>query len=61
MIKRVFGVCDQVGLKLVCSAAETSLSLEISDLESLCVILSRQQTTKALIRLRRFSHDVAHL
>ena len=51
--------------------------LEISDIETRSVILSRQQTTNALIRLRgcagwsapllfaydmnRFSHDVAHL
>ena len=31
----VFGVYDQGGLKLVCSATETSLSLEISDIETI--------------------------
>ena len=48
----VFRVCDQVRLKLACSATETSTSLEILDLESLGIILSRQWTTKMLIRLR---------
>ena len=48
----VFGVCDQVRLKPVCSATETSQSLEILDLASIGIILSRQRTRKALIRLR---------
>ena len=50
--KRVFGVCDQVRLKPVCSTTEASWSLEISDLASLGITLSRQRTTKVLIRLR---------
>ena len=51
--------------------------LEILDLASICVLLSKQRTTKALVRLRgcagwsapllyayafnSFSHDVAHI
>ena len=45
--KPVFGVCDQIRLKPACSAIETSKGLE-----SRGIILSRRQTTKALIRLR---------
>ena len=75
--KPVFGVCDQVRLEPACSATETSLRLEISDIETKDIILSRQWTTKSLIRLRgcagwsasllfayginRFSHDKAHM
>ena len=47
--KPVFGVCDQVRLKLACSGTE---SLEISDLASIDIILSRQRITKVQIRLR---------
>ena len=70
--KPVFGVFDHVRL---CSVIEASLRLEISDIETRGIILSRQRTAKALIRLRgctdcfasllfaygknRFSHDVA--
>ena len=50
--KPVFGVCDQVRHKPACSADETRLSLEISAIETRDIILSRQQTTKVLIRLR---------
>ena len=74
--KPVFLVCDQVRFKSAYSATEASLSFEILDLPSVHVgILSRQQTTKALFRLRgctswseplifaygmnRFSHDRA--
>ena len=72
--KPVFEVFDQIRLKLACSATETSKSLEILYLVSIEIILSRQQTIKALIRLHgcggwsapllfayginRFSHDV---
>ena len=49
--KAVFRVCDQVRLKPACSATETSYSLEILDLASIYIILSKQRTTKALIRL----------
>ena len=71
----VFGVFDQVRLKPVCAATETSYGLETSAIASSGIILSRQRTTKALIRLRgcagwtapllfayginRFSRDVA--
>ena len=70
--KRVFGVFDQA-----CSAAQTSESHDIVDEKTRAIILSRQRTTKALIRLlgctgwsapllfvygiNRFSHDVAHI
>ena len=75
--KTCLQVCDQVRLKPACSATETSCSLEILGIETRGIILSRQWTTKAMIRLRkcagwsapllfayginRFSHDVAHL
>ena len=51
--KPVFGVCDQVRLEPACAATEASLRLEISDIETGDIILSRQQTKKVLIRLRR--------
>ena len=35
MRKPVFGVCDQVRLKLGCSATETGTSLKILDLTSI--------------------------
>ena len=75
--KPVFGVCDQLRFKPACSATETSQGLEILDIASIDIVLSKQQTTKALIRLcgcagwsapllfayskNRFSHDVAHM
>ena len=40
--KPVFGVSDQVRLKPACSATEASWSLEISDIETRDIILSRQ-------------------
>ena len=64
------GVSDQVRLKLACSATEASLCLEISAIDSRDIILSKQQTTKALIRLRRctgwsapllFAYDIRHI
>ena len=77
MRKPVFGVSDQVRLKLACSATETSYRLEILDIETRDIILSRQRTTKVLIRLlgctgwsasllfvygiNRCSHEVAHI
>ena len=75
--KPVFGVYNQVGLSPVCAAKEARYRLGISDIETWCIILSRQRTKKVLIRLRgcagwtapllfaygknRFSHDVAHM
>ena len=75
--KPVFGVLDQATFKPACSASKTSLSLEILDLASIAIILSRQRTTKVLIRMHgcagcsaallfaygknRFSHDVVHI
>ena len=77
MRKPVFGVCDQVRLKPACTASETGWNLEILDLERRGIILSRQRTTKALIKLcgcagwsapllfahgkSRFSHDEAQI
>ena len=46
------GVSDQVRLKLACSATEASMRLEILVTETRDITLSRQRTTKALIRLR---------
>ena len=47
--KPVFGVFDQVRLKQVCSAKETSKSLEILIVASLSTKLPTQRTTKVLI------------
>ena len=41
VIEPVFGVCDQVILKLTCSATETSLGLEISAIARRSIILYR--------------------
>ena len=49
--KPVFVVFDQVRHKQACSASETSLSLEILDIASRGILLSKQQTAKALMRL----------
>ena len=64
MRKPVFRVFHQVRLKPACAATEATYRFEISDIEARDVILSRQRTTKVLIRLRgygRFCHDVAHI
>ena len=67
MRKPVFGVCDQVRHKPACSATQISYRLEISAIARRGIILSRQRTTKALIRLhgciwnKRFSHGAAHM
>ena len=52
MRKHVFWVCDQVRLKLACSTSETSKSLEPLDIAGKGIIVSKQWTIKALIRLR---------
>ena len=49
--KPVFGVCHQVWLKPACSATGASWSLEISDIATTGVILSKQRTIMVLIRL----------
>ena len=46
------GICDQLRFKPAYSASEAILRLEILDIETRGIILSRQRTTKALIRLR---------
>ena len=53
MRKPVFGISDQVRHKVACSASETSSSLEILEIASTGIILSKEPTTKVLIRLRR--------
>ena len=50
--KPVFGVSDKMRFKPACSATETSLKIEISLVASLDMVLSKQRSTKALIRLR---------
>ena len=52
MRKPVFGICDQVRFKPACAATEARYRLESSDIESRGIILSRQWTTKELMRLR---------
>ena len=49
--KTVLGMFDQVRLKPACSAIVTSKNLENSATASRGIILSRQRTTKVLIRL----------
>ena len=46
--KLVFGVFDEVRLKLACSVTE----VEISDIETRDILLSCQRTTMVLIRPR---------
>ena len=75
--KTCLHVCDQGRLKPACTAIEARQGLEILDIETTGIILSRQQTTKALIRLcgcagwsapllsiygiNRFSHDMVSI
>ena len=47
----VFGVSDQLRLKPACAASEAREGVEISDIETIGIILVRQRTTKALIGL----------
>ena len=49
--KPVFGVCDQLRLKPACSADKTSYGLESAAIASRGIILSKQRTTKADLRL----------
>ena len=53
MRKPVFGVCDQVRLKPACSVTETSWSLEISDIETRGIILSRQRIILSRQRINK--------
>ena len=61
--KPVFRVFDKVRLNTACLSKETSLSLEIANVGTRDIILSRQRTTKELIAygISRFSHDMAHM
>ena len=54
MIKPAFGVQDHKGLKKAHSATKTSLDIEILPEAGLhtCIILCREQITKALIRIQ---------
>ena len=47
--KPVFWISNQGGDKLACTATEGSKRLDILDLETRDIILSRQRKTKALI------------
>ena len=49
--KPVFGVSDKARLKLACSAAETSLIIEIWPIAILDMILPNKRITKELMRL----------
>ena len=64
------GVSDQARHKPACTATEASQSLEISAIESRDIILFKQQTTKALIRLHEctgwsapllVAYDIRHI
>ena len=64
------GGSDEVRLKLACSATEASMRLEILVTETRDITLSRQRTTKVLIRLRGcagwsapllFAYDIRHV
>ena len=64
------GVSDQFRLKLTCSATRASMRLEISDIETGHITLSKQRTIKALIILHRcadwsapllFAYDIRHV
>ena len=46
------GIFNQVRFKSACSATEASENLETLDIASIHIILSKQRTTKVLIRLR---------
>ena len=59
--KPVFGVSDKVTFKPGCSATENGYEIEISLVASLVMILSNNQITKVLIRLRRRAGWSAHL
>ena len=50
--KPVFGVCDQGRLKPACAATEARQRLEISDIETRGITLSRQRTTKTTVERR---------
>ena len=50
--KTVFGISNQVRLKLACSDSETISSLEILEKTGTGIILSKKRSTKVLIRLR---------
>ena len=52
------GFSDQARHKPACSATEASESHEIANIETIDIILSRQRTTKALIRLRGSQTDL---
>ena len=59
--KPVFDVSDQVRHKSACADKEARWRLEISDIETLGIILSRQRATKVLIRLYADAQADLHL
>ena len=56
--KPTFWVCDPGRLKPACAATEARYRLEILDIETRGIILSRRRTTKMLIRLRGCEADL---
>ena len=50
----VSGVCDPGRFKLAYAATEARQRLEILNIETRGIILTKQRTTKALIRLRGY-------
>ena len=60
MTNMSLGASDQARNKPACTATEASWSLEISAIESRDIVLPKQRTTKALIRLL-FAYDIRHI
>ena len=50
--KHVFGCLDQAKHKPFCACSEAALTIDIWNIKSIDWVLSRQQISKALIRLR---------
>ena len=59
--KPVFGVFDQVRHKPACTATEASERLEILDIETRGIILSKQWTVLFAYGKNRFSKDMAQI
>ena len=61
--KPAFGVSDQVRHKPACAATEASKRLEISDIETRDIILSRQLSAPLLVAygINMFSYHLAHI
>ena len=59
--KPVFGICDKVRLKPVCSNDETSKGLEISAIARLRGCAGRSAPLLFAYGINRFSPDVVHI